>query len=104
MQGLLQKGFVPTTEEPCFEFCQCVRGMLRKTTPDHLSDMHRTENIAVGSVVLFSMGEVWHVGVVWPDKLHFTHIQKNMNDSYQVKQESLTMPPWKYALSGFYDV
>ena len=103
MQGLLENGFVPATEEPCFDFCKHARKLLKRETPDHLSGMQKSENTNVGNVVLFLMGEVWHTGIVWPDSLHFVHLQQGTKGSYFVSKESLTMPPWKYAITGFYD-
>ena len=104
MQGLLENGFVPATEEPCFDFCKYARKLLGRDTPDHLSGMRESERINVGAVVLFLMGEVWHTGVLWPDSLHFVHLQQCTKGSYFVSKESLTMSPWKYAITGFYDV
>lgn len=95
---------MPTTNEPCFDFCRHFRNLLNKTTPAHLSDLKRKTDVCLGDVVLFKLGEVWHGGIIWSTGLTFIHVVYTSEKTWIVKKDSLTREPWKLAIEGYYDV
>lgn len=67
------------------------------------TDLVRTEESTIGSVVLMKVGEEWHTGVVWPDGLHFIHACPDDNDVYTVRTGRLTQWPWVRVIEGYYN-
>ena len=103
MESLLNQPFSAPdgrVEGLCWEFCKRMNPAL--PAQPYLG-MRKIEQPRIGCVVLFKIGKEWHIGIVWPDGLHFVHVKPEKNGIQMVRQNRLTEWPWTKCLEGFYE-
>ena len=95
----------------CWNFCREIYSILGL----QLQPAYRQRNLGrmtepqVPCIVLFQAARNWHVGVVWPDGLHFIHASpKNIFDpspyqEYIVQKDRLTAWPYNLIIEGYYN-
>ena len=94
----------PYETDSCWEFCRDMfrtYGVTLPVLPYEGLKRIEPDEVTVPSIVLFRCGPDWHVGVVWPDGLHFVHASLE-ESGYVVRKERLTRWPWTVLFEGFY--
>jgi len=93
----------------CWSFCREIYALfgLKLKNLNFQRELKRVKTSTPRCIVLFQANTLWHSGVVWPDGLHFIHAStRNIFNptlkDYIVRQDRLTIWPYKLIFEGYY--
>jgi len=103
---MIEIGTIYETEskKPCWDFCKDVYTSLGKELPQAIRDMVQVDEPLLHSIMLIHNNKQWHVGVVYPDCLHFVHLALSISDptKYIIRQERLSGSEYRYIKKEFF--
>lgn len=92
----------------CWKFCRDIYELLGYPPLKGQSDLTRIAAPMLHCIVSFHVAGEWHVGIVYPDVLHFIHaapldIRNRETTEYVAARERLTVWPYKLMIEGYYE-